>query len=299
MPVHVYMHPGSWHCPARLKMTPCLEQQAHYTLTSIVVFGMVRVYAPLCVLPDLKMAAQSMNVVGVSCIMPVFISVGEEREKNQSSCYFWTVRNLVSSCSNSVLKSLCDLLHFLLSLLMDSMEYVFFFHFDRTRKRGQDWNRLEWPRVLNDLGMSPVRCCEWGCWRCPVAPAAVAAAPCCWRRLWSAAAPTGQWRPSAAARESEAAPSRPGISSAPPAAARPCLWPFSPERYEWGRGGGKFNPEFFLMANCCSQNLWTYLFLLFSLLISLVWTISCFSKLLVDKEFSRSLRSSRVVWWIT
>lgn len=43
----------------------------------------------------------------------------------------------------------------------------------------------------------------------------------------------------------------------------------------------------------------TYLFLLFSLLISLVWTISCFSKLLVDKEFSRSLRSSRVVWWIT
>lgn len=120
-----------------------------------------------------------------------------------------------------------------------------FFHFDRTRKRGQDWNRLEWPRVLNDLGMSPVRCCEWGCWRCPVAPAAVAAAPCCWRRLWSAAAPTGQWRPSAAAPESEAAPSRPGISSAPPAAARPCLWPFSPERYEWGRGGGKFNPEFF------------------------------------------------------
>lgn len=62
-------------------MTPCLEQQAHYTLTSIVVFGMVRVYTPLCVLPDLKMAAQSMNVVGVSCIMPVFISVGEEREK--------------------------------------------------------------------------------------------------------------------------------------------------------------------------------------------------------------------------
>lgn len=56
---------------------------------------------------------------------------------------------------------------------------------------------------------------------------------------------------------------------------------------------------FFLMANCCGQNLWTYLFLLFSLLISLVWTISCFSKLLVDKEFSRSLRSSRVVWWIT
>ena len=37
-----------------------------------------------------------------------------------------------------------------------------------------------------------------------------------------------------------------------------------------------------------------HLFLLFSLLISFVWTISCFSNLLVDKEFSRSCRSSRV-----
>lgn len=41
------------------------------------------------------------------------------------------------------------------------------------------------------------------------------------------------------------------------------------------------------------------LFLSFSLSISFVWTISCFSNLLVDSEFSRSCRSSRVVWWIT
>lgn len=47
-------------------------------------------------------------------------------------------------------------------------------------------------------------------------------------------------------------------------------------------------------------NAWgTYTFLSFSLLISLVWTISCFSNLLVDREFSSSRRSSRVVWWIT
>lgn len=63
-------------------MTLCLEIQADYTLTSIVVFGMVRVYTPLCLLPDLKMAAQSMKVVGVSCIMLVFISVGEKEKKN-------------------------------------------------------------------------------------------------------------------------------------------------------------------------------------------------------------------------
>lgn len=57
---------------------------------------------------------------------------------------------------------------------------------------------------------------------------------------------------------------------------------------------------FFLTKHCSSQRSpRTHLFLLFSLLISVVWTISCFSKLLVDKEFSRSLRSSRVVWWIT
>lgn len=56
---------------------------------------------------------------------------------------------------------------------------------------------------------------------------------------------------------------------------------------------------FFVATNCCGQHPKTHLFLLFSLLISLVWTISCFSKLFVDKEFSRSLRSSRVVWWIT
>lgn len=43
----------------------------------------------------------------------------------------------------------------------------------------------------------------------------------------------------------------------------------------------------------------THLFLSFSLLSSFVWEISCFSNLLVDREFSRSLRSSRVVWWIT
>lgn len=98
---------------------------------------------------------------------------------------------------------------------------------------------MGWNEVMNHLEMSRARCCEWGCWRCPVAPAAVAAARCCWRRLWSAAAPTCRWWPSAAVSESEAAPSPPGISSAPPASARPCLSPFSPELYEGGGGGGK------------------------------------------------------------
>lgn len=58
-------------------------------------------------------------------------------------------------------------------------------------------------------------------------------------------------------------------------------------------------PRFILTLNCCGQQWGTYMFLSFSLLISLVWTISCFSNLLVDREFSSSRRSSRVVWWIT
>lgn len=51
-------------------------------------FGNVSVCTPLWVFPDLKMAAQSMNVVGVSRIMPVLASVGEEKK----SCYFDTIK---------------------------------------------------------------------------------------------------------------------------------------------------------------------------------------------------------------
>lgn len=134
------------------------------------------------------------------------------------------------------MRALCDSLRFVLSLLMGSMEYVTFSNLPELETEYQTRNRLARPRVLNDLGTSLVRCCERGCWRCPVAPAAGAATPCCWRRPWSAAAPAGQWRPSAAAPDSEAAPSPPGRSSAPPAAARPCLWLSSPAHWEWKRG---------------------------------------------------------------
>lgn len=125
----------------------------------------------------------------------------------------------------------CDFLHFSLLLLMDSMDYVTLSNLTELETECKTWERLEWPRVVNDLGMSPVRCCERGCWQCPVAPAAGAVTPCCWRRLWSAAAPAGRWRPSAAAPDPEAAPSPPGRSWAPPAAARPCLWLSSPGRW--------------------------------------------------------------------
>lgn len=80
MPVHSHMHaiplPG-WY---KNDFARRILSQACSTLTSVVVFGNVSVCTPLWVFPDLKMAAQSMNVVGVSCIMPVLASVGEEKK---------------------------------------------------------------------------------------------------------------------------------------------------------------------------------------------------------------------------
>lgn len=102
-------------------MTLCLEIQADDTLTSSVVFGMVRVYTPLWVLPDLKMAAQSVKVVGVSCIMPVFISVGESKKYILLFLHNGKSRPIFLCFE---IRAPYDWLHFLCSLWMDSMEYV-------------------------------------------------------------------------------------------------------------------------------------------------------------------------------
>lgn len=50
---------------------------------------------------------------------------------------------------------------------------------------------------------------------------------------------------------------------------------------------------------CLPEVLSVYLFLSCSLLISLVWTINCFSSLLVEREFSSSWISSLDVWFRT
>lgn len=78
MPLHSHAIPlPGWY---KYDFARRILYQACSTLTSIVVFGNVSVCTPLWVFPDLKMVAQSMNVVGVSCIMPVLASVGEENK---------------------------------------------------------------------------------------------------------------------------------------------------------------------------------------------------------------------------
>lgn len=68
--------------------------------------------------------------------------------------------------------------------------------------------------------------------------------------------------------------------------------------HEFVSGVMKGRVSFNEVSHCVSC-LWVYPFLSWSLLISLVCTMSCFSSLLVDREFSSSWISSLEVWFRT